>query len=224
MAQGIISNKTLTLQLTEQLRKDILLGVLPSGSRVTVQTIATRYNTSAIPVRESMRTLIGESLLEMHPYKGSTVRNVDYKFICGLYDILRSMEELIFESIEGHWTEDLRTYVEGVNERIRQIKTNDQIVKDFYRLNREFHDALEQFCENERALELRKYYSMCVEILAEGGKPHSLERIQSIYEEHKEIIEALDSGDSLRIRNSYIQHSLKSKKEFLNQISEIRRS
>ena len=49
----IIQKNTLTRMVTDQLRQDILLGEIASGSRITVQSIAKRYNTSALPVREA---------------------------------------------------------------------------------------------------------------------------------------------------------------------------
>ena len=51
----IIQKNTLTRMVTDQLRQDILLGEIASGSRITVQSIAQRYNTSALPVREDMQ-------------------------------------------------------------------------------------------------------------------------------------------------------------------------
>ena len=58
----IIQKSTLTQMVTDQLRQDILLGIIASGSRITVQSIAKRYNTSALPVREAL------------PYVKSTTR------------------------------------------------------------------------------------------------------------------------------------------------------
>ena len=59
----IIQKSTLTQMVTDQLRQDILLGIIASGSRITVQSIAKRYNTSALPVREAMQILSSENLL-----------------------------------------------------------------------------------------------------------------------------------------------------------------
>ena len=138
-----INKNTLTSMVTEQLRRDILLGVLASGSRVTVQSIAERYNTSALPVREAIQILTAERLLESNPYRGATVCKVDEQFISNIYDILRSMETLIIESIEGHWNEAIRSEVVSVNREIATISTQEEVAKKFNTLNRRFHDPLE---------------------------------------------------------------------------------
>lgn len=84
----IIQKSTLTQMVTDQLRQDILLGIIASGSRITVQSIAKRYNTSALPVREAMQILSSENLLELSPYKGASVCEINHTFISNTYDIL----------------------------------------------------------------------------------------------------------------------------------------
>ena len=218
MENGEITRQTLTLQLTEQVRRDILLGRLPSGSRVTVQSIADRYHVSAIPVRETMRTLAGEDLLIMEPYKGAVVRNIDAAFIEGLYDILRSMEVLIVESTVEHWDEALRQQSLAVNEQIAALTTREAIERDFNRLNRAFHDPLEQFSTNERARELRRYYHGCVSILVEKGDTHTPERVRQVVREHQAIVDAFDTHDMDAVRAAYDHHSLQAKLEFRRQL------
>lgn len=212
-----VSRNPLTFQVTERLRRDILLGAIPSGSRVTVQTIAERYHTSAIPVRETLRTLHGENLIIMQPYKGAVVRTIDLKFIEGMYDILRSMEVLMIEDVAGHWNQELRDCVLEANSQLARLNGGD-VQQQFDRLNRAFHDPLEQFCENERARELRDYYHMCISILTEDARPHTMERLACVVAEHRAIVDALDAGDMDAIRKAYMAHALSAKKEFLRQI------
>lgn len=213
-----VRKSTLANQVTELLRKEILLGIIPSGSRLTAQSIIQRYNTSALPVREALQTLSNEHLLEINPYKGATVCVVDRRFICKMYDILRSMEVLIIESIVGHWCDELRRQVTAVNEEISKINTEEDVAQHFNMLNRQFHDPLEQFCTNEVAIELRNQYYQCVDILAVVGRRHTLERVQSVVNEHEAIIRALDTGDIHEIRKAYDLHATAAQDEFMRQL------
>ena len=213
-----IVKQTLTNQVTAQLRRDVLLGAISSGSRITVQNISRRYNTSAIPVRETFYTLCSEGLLEINPYKGATVCNIDRAFVSNLYDILRSMEVLIIESIEGRWNDFIRKEIVAANEAIALISTQEEILRSYNALNRRFHDPLEQFCTNDRAIELRNQNYIYISILSEQGKPHSLRRVREAVNEHQAIIEALDSGDMHQVRKAYTLHSTAAKEELLRQI------
>lgn len=216
-----ISKHTLTSMVTEQLRRDILLGVLDSGSRVTVQSIAERYSTSALPVREAIQTLTAEGLLENNPYKGATVCTVDRQFISNVYDILRSMETLIIESMEGHWNDEIRSQIVNVNREIAMISTQEEVAQKFNALNRRFHDPLEQFCTNDRAVDLRQRYHRYISILVERGRLHSVERVKKVAAEHEAIIAALDSGDMHQVRKAYNLHSAAAKEEFFWQLGQM---
>ena len=220
MKKGTIVRNTLTSQVTEQLRKDILLGEFPSGSRITAQSVAERYNTSQLPVREAIQTLSGEYLLNINPYKGATLTVIDRQFVSNMYDILRSMEVLLIESIADHWTPELRAEVVELNEYIASLPFEEQL-KDFNRLNREFHGKLEQFCTNPHALDLRNLYHRNVTILSEQGLPHTRERYLEAVEEHRRIIAAIDSGDLDEIRKEYHKHSIAAQKELYRQIESL---
>lgn len=202
-----INKNTLSSMVTEQLRRDIMLGVIQPGSRVTVQSVAERYNTSALPVREAIQILTAERLLENNPYKGATVCTIDRLFIENIYDILRSMETLIIESIEGHWDDAIRNEVVSVNRQMAQINTLDDVAARYNTLNRSFHDPLERFCRNDRAIDLRNRYHHLITILVENGELHSIERVKQSVAEHDAIISALDSGDMHQVRKAYDLHS-----------------
>ena len=44
-------------RVTAALRRDVLDGVLPPGSRITEAALSQRYGTSRVPVREAVRAL-----------------------------------------------------------------------------------------------------------------------------------------------------------------------
>lgn len=214
----IIQKNTLTRMVTDQLRQDILLGEIASGSRITVQSIAQRYNTSALPVREAMQILSSENLLELNPYKGASVCEINRTFISNTYDILRSMEVLIVESCLPHWCPEIRASVVAANDEIHRLDSREAVIERFNRLNRQFHDPLEQFCINNRALELRNSCHRIITILVDKNRPHRLERIRHVASEHDAIVAALDSGDIDRLRKVYMEHSVAAKEEMMYQI------
>ena len=166
----IIQKSTLTQMVTDQLRQDILLGIIASGSRITVQSIAKRYNTSALPVREAMQILSSENLLELSPYKGASVCEINHTFISNTYDILRSMEVLIVESCLPHWSNEIRAQIVAANDEIHRLDSYEAVIERFNRLNREFHDPLEQFCINTRAMELRNSCHRIITILVDKNR------------------------------------------------------
>ena len=71
MAEKIVFEGTVASKVTERLREDIISKKIEAGSRITIKEISERYGVGSMPVREAFRTLEGENLLEINPYKGA---------------------------------------------------------------------------------------------------------------------------------------------------------
>lgn len=217
--ESAIEKKTMTTLVTERLRRDILQGRFAPEQHVTVQSISATYQTSAIPAREAFSILSGEDLLDIVPYKGVVIHEVNRQTVQDIYGVLRAMEVLMIESIEGHWTQEMRENIFSVNEQIRSLSTLEEVHDKFNDLNRAFHDPLEQFCTNGRARRLRKQYHDYITIITETGRTHSLDRVRQVYSEHCSIISALDSGNMALIREAYIRHSINAETELMWQLN-----
>ena len=128
------------------------------------------------------------------------------------------MEVLIVESCLPHWSNEIRAQIVAANDEIHRLDSYEAVIERFNRLNREFHDPLEQFCINTRAMELRNSCHRIITILVDMNRPHRLERIRHVALEHDAIVAALDSGDIDRLRKVYTEHSVAAKEEMMYQI------
>ena len=78
MAKASISRKTLREQVAEVLRKKILNEEIKPGERMIEAQISEEFQTSRGPVREALRQLEEEGLLEYESHKGCIVRTMTY--------------------------------------------------------------------------------------------------------------------------------------------------
>jgi DNA-binding GntR family transcriptional regulator len=69
------------------LRRAIMEGVLEPGARLRQEDLATVFDTSRIPVREALRALEYEGLVESEPHRGFTVSSLDADEIDEIYDL-----------------------------------------------------------------------------------------------------------------------------------------
>jgi DNA-binding GntR family transcriptional regulator len=58
-------NDPLGNQIADTLRREILLGALPSGTRVSQQQLCERFGTSRMPVRDALREMVHEGLMTL---------------------------------------------------------------------------------------------------------------------------------------------------------------
>lgn len=99
MAVNIIQDKskpplTIKNQVLASIREQILTGKLPLGSRIDQQALADQLGVSAIPVRESLRQLEGEGLVQIAAYRGAFVARPSLADVEGIYLIREELEEL----------------------------------------------------------------------------------------------------------------------------------
>ncbi|HEY7936922.1 MAG TPA: GntR family transcriptional regulator [Candidatus Limnocylindrales bacterium] len=69
------------------LRKGILDGILMPGTRLRQEELALVFNTSRIPIREALRLLEHEGLLESEPNRGFSVKPIGADEIDEIYDL-----------------------------------------------------------------------------------------------------------------------------------------
>jgi biotin operon repressor len=62
--------RTLVQTIRDTLHEEILSGLLPAGTQLRQETLAQRFETSRIPVREALRLLEAEGLVNSRPNKG----------------------------------------------------------------------------------------------------------------------------------------------------------
>jgi DNA-binding GntR family transcriptional regulator len=87
-----ISSRSVVAQVTEELRRAILSGVLAPGQEFSLREIATMLDVSFIPVREALRSLEGEGLVVIRPGRSALVAPLDLDDLHAIYRLRRILE------------------------------------------------------------------------------------------------------------------------------------
>ena len=103
-----IERKTVTDQVLEALRERILRGDFPEGAPLRQDALATELGVSRIPVREALRQLEAEGLVQFSPHCGAVVSVLSLGEIEELFELRALLEsELIRITIPLLTAEDL---------------------------------------------------------------------------------------------------------------------
>ncbi|MFJ4390883.1 GntR family transcriptional regulator [Pseudomonas soli] len=141
LARGVIE---------ERLRSAILDGRLPPGTAVRQQELATLFGVSRMPVREALRQLEAQSLLQVVMHKGAVVAPLIGEDAVDTYALRVLLEtEALRQSIPLLDADDIaqaRAY-------IRQLETETRHA-EIGRLNRLFHMALYSKARNQKLLRM----------------------------------------------------------------------
>ncbi len=183
-------SETTTARVKASIRLDILVGVLLPGSRIKLQELTDRYEISAIPIREAVRELAGEGLVELHAHKGAVVRGVDIRFVRNMYDIRSALEQMLVsaavERLDADDIDAIRTAAADY-----ETASNAGDVQAMLASNARLHRTINTAADNPEALRiLEQGWELVLALRFRFG--FGDDRIVTIREEHTALVDAIE--------------------------------
>ncbi|GGY10844.1 GntR family transcriptional regulator [Paludibacterium paludis] len=148
-----IKRQTLTSAVTESLRQRILSGEFADGQQLRQEALSNEYGVSRVPVREALRQLEAEGLIQIIDHKGALVSKLSLDDILELLEIRAMLEGSVLKaSIPCQTQADLRLAEDTLAEFEKALQAND--VRQWGELNSRFHLALYRSARRPNTLAL----------------------------------------------------------------------
>jgi DNA-binding GntR family transcriptional regulator len=181
----------------DDLRRAILGGDEPPGTTIPIDAVARFFGVSQNPVREALKTLIGEGLVEHRPHIGYRVAKLSFAEFRELYDVRQALEASALRAAVRHATADDDERVGQVHAALAAaVRDHDE--RAYHAESRRFHMALIAPARMQRLL--RMYESAWN--MTEPARPMSRVpdhgRLQ-FYDDHDRMIEAFVARDADRL-------------------------
>ncbi len=120
-------------KVVRQLSRDIMAGIYPPGGRIREPEVSERLGISRAPVREALRILEHEGMIEVTPWRGARVINPSPEEIADLFDLLAAVEGVVARLAVRHASDaDLARYEAKLMEAVAYARQNGQ--KDFFQV------------------------------------------------------------------------------------------
>lgn len=87
-----IAPQSVSVQVTDELRRSILSGILAPGQTLSLRSLADHLGVSFIPVRDALKVLESEGLVVNPPGRSATVAPLDLAELHAVYRIRRRLE------------------------------------------------------------------------------------------------------------------------------------
>src|SRR5579872_3688913 len=81
-------------EILSRLRDYVVEGNIPDGGRIPERQLCEMFGISRTPVREALKVLASEGLVNLLPNRGSRVRSLSEQDICDLFDLMGGLEAL----------------------------------------------------------------------------------------------------------------------------------
>ena len=128
-------------EIARVLREQIVEGALAPGRRLSERDLGARLGVSRTPLREALRLLAGERLVEVLPRRGARVAPLDSTVVEDVYPVLACLERLAVDMACRNIDEETLAGLEAVVARMRSARARKD-KRRFIALSREFHEAV----------------------------------------------------------------------------------
>ncbi|MFC0080776.1 GntR family transcriptional regulator [Aciditerrimonas ferrireducens] len=173
------------------LRRGIVAGTLAGGTRLVQPRIAAALGVSVTPVREALRRLAAEGLVQLDESGGAVVHELSQAELVEVYELRRLLEPLAVTRAAKEASEV--RLVEAVELVAAMHEVRDVAI--WSEINTRFHSVIEEAgCSPQLAAILRRLRALSALYVT-----HSLlstpERVEAGNAEHREILEAVIAND-----------------------------
>ena len=186
--------KSLEEQVFNSLEEEILTGKLKKGETLAEISLSKRLGVSRTPIRAALHRLAEEGLIEITPNKGAVVIGVGYEELVDIYKIRMRLEGLASrEAALKISDEDKKKLCDSVE--LSEFYIGKQDTEHLKELDSEFHNIIyrasgnrllsKTLSELHRNIKVYRKLSLTVP-----------ERLEKSVMEHREILNAIISGDA----------------------------
>lgn len=199
---GDLVLRTAQALVADRLRTEILAGLLPPGTKLPQSAIATRMRTSTTPVREALRELASERLLDGDPHRGFIVHGPTLDEFTELYELRMLLEPASAAKTAARITE---ADLDRASELVKRMDDEENSAA-WAILNRDFHALLAQASKSPLLSaitgNLRDRSAIYVALSLSGSGT----RVAQSNQQHREILAALRARDRKAAREAVIAH------------------
>ena len=136
-----IQRRTLHEAVVSQLRDMIIEGVLAPGQRINEVHVGASLNVSRTPLREAIKTLASEGLVEMQPARGGVVRRFSQDDIRDSLEALKAIEQATAVMACARANDETLAAVARLHaEMMRLYAARDRLA--YFKLNQAIHSAI----------------------------------------------------------------------------------
>ncbi len=201
-------------ELVTRLRDMIVEGELAPGTRLPERALCERFGVSRPPLREALKVLASEGLLELSPNRGATVAKITSGDLDELFPVMGALEALAGELACARITDEQIAEIRALHYQMVLHYTRKELPQ-YFRLNQRIHELIMESAGNATLTHMYRGLSGRIRrarYVANMSKARWTQAVQ----EHEAILDALSARDGARlarILNEHLQNKCETVKE-----------
>lgn len=203
MNDFVITRTTLSDQIYDYLRGEIMTGRFAPGERLDLGALVGRLKVSKMPVKEAIGRLAAEGLLDVQAQRGTFISRVDPRDLAETFEVRRALEMLAGELAAARVK---KTDIERLRTLIAEMEQSTEVGRHL-ELNFEFHGLIVELSDNRKLIET--YHRLRVPIQVAGIHYRSADwvaRVAQEQKEHRAIVRALEQKNAEAVSRAISEH------------------
>lgn len=192
-------------EATFQTLKSLLVeGKISPGSKLNERELAERLNVSRTPIREAIRRLAADGLVELIANRGAIAVQLSIDDVIHTFDVIAELEGYSGELAAKNISDSTLSELEALQyEMMASYARRD--LSSYYKLNLRIHRLINQAANNPVLATLFSQVNSRIEALRFRSNQDGVKWEKAV-EEHQEMLDALKARDSARMRKVMIAH------------------
>lgn len=207
------------------LQRKLINGELHSGSVISEQSLASEIGISRTPVREAIRTLEQEGVLEQVPRFGTVVRKLDRRDLVELFELREAIEPFaVAQAARRATAADIRTLrglcdeISNLADQLQSSAANALDSKQMRLLltaDLGFHLTLLRMSGNGRMVKIVSDSRLLTGIFNSRRQAHTPAVLRTTVQQHESITKAVELGNGEKASTLMLEHIRHSKAQAL---------
>ena len=204
-------------QIAERISRDILAGVYKPGERIIEQTVADSFQVSRGPVRDAIRILEREGVVEILPRRGAQVTSLSVKEVDDIFAIRGALIALGVTLATPLLSDDDLKQIRDWVDQLISLQTSGGSTGDYVPISYHISLFLMRRCQNERLNDMVRSMSRQTLRYSHLGlsSPERRKRSAGIWADFANALEARDEHRAADLARCLIEESRTAARESL---------
>ena len=205
-------------QVAQRLRPMLVEGRIPPGAKLNERELSELLNVSRTPLREAIKMLAAEGLVELLPNRGAIAVSLSEADVLNTFEVMAGLEGLSGELAAQRITPQELAEIQAMQFEMMAAYTRRDL-SAYYSLNARIHDAINAAAKNPVLATVYNQVNARLQALRFRSNQDG-EKWKRAIKEHEKMIEALAARDGAGMREVLLTHLRNKRDVVLEQLRE----
>jgi len=191
-------------QVTHRLRQMLVEGRIAPGAKLNERELCEELSVSRTPLREAIKTLAAEGLVELLPNRGAIALQLGEADVLNTFEVMAGLEGLSGELAAQRISEDALNEIRAMHFEMKAAYTRRDL-SNYYRLNAAIHRAINTAAGNPVLTATYNQVNARLQALRFRSNQDG-EKWARAMDEHDQMIDALQTRDGAALRTVLVAH------------------